>query len=155
MPMITVTETVEAPVEKVFATWNDFGNIDRYNPNLSRSFLINDSAAGGLGAMRQCDLSDGKNHVRERIIGFVEDQQIQLEIFESTVPIKYALVTVDFKPLAADRTHVSFRFDFTPKMGVLGKMMGPLIKGPMRKALVALLTGNKAYLEDGEVVNAA
>ena len=155
MTTITVAETVNAPVADVFASWNDFGNIYKYNPNLVRSFLINDSAPGGLGAMRQCVLSDGKNHIRERIIGFEENRQILLEIYEGTIPIKYARVTLDFKSISAGRTHVTFRMDATFKMGLLGRLLSPVIAGQMKKALNALLDGNKAYVEKGTVVNAA
>lgn len=155
MPIITTSETVDAPVSEVFASWNDFGNIDRYNPNLTRSFLINDSAEGGLGAMRQCDLADGKNHIRERIIGFVEDRQIKLEIYDGTVPIKYALATIDFEPISPNRTHVTFHMDATLKMGLFGKLLGPVMANQMKRALAALLDGNKAYVEQGTVVNVA
>lgn len=155
MPTVTVKQKIDAPVSEVFAAWNDFGNIDRYNPNLRRSFLIGDSAQGGLGATRQCDLVDGKNFVRERVIGFQKDRQMIVEIYEASVPIKYAKVTFDFMPTSNSQTQIVVNFEFTPKMGILGRLMSPLMAAQLRKGLTALLSSNRAYMEKGVVLNAA
>ena len=60
MPEVKVKQTIGASLVEVWNSWDDFGNIARFNPNLKRSFLLNDSKTTGLGAERQCDFIDGK-----------------------------------------------------------------------------------------------
>ncbi|KAJ55845.1 hypothetical protein ACMU_08715 [Actibacterium mucosum KCTC 23349] len=147
--------TVNAPVSQVWASWDDFGNIYRYNPNLNGSHLINDSADTGLGAERRCDLADGKNHILERVIAYQPEKLMKIDIYDGTVPIKRAFGTLTFKPVGADCTRVDFAFEFTPKMGLLGKLMAPLMKRQLRGGLESLLAANKAYVETGETVQRA
>ena len=70
MATVTVTRTIDAPLEKVFATWDDeYGDIYKFSPGLSHSQLLETSpASSGKGALRQCDFQDGKNWLRERIL---------------------------------------------------------------------------------------
>jgi len=62
MATVTATKKIHAPVEKVFATWNDeYGDIYKFSPGLSHSELLETSPApSGKGALRHCDLVDGK-----------------------------------------------------------------------------------------------
>ena len=69
MAVVVVDQTVEAPVADVWASWDAFADIVKFNPLLKDSYLLKDSADTGLGALRQCDFSDGKNYIREKIIG--------------------------------------------------------------------------------------
>ncbi len=152
MPKVTVTETVEAPVDLVWSAWDDYGGIMRFNPNISKSFLINKSAASGLGAERQCDLADGKNFIQERVIDYVPNRRMRVDIFNGTLPLKTAVLDIRLTPLGPARTRVDFTMAFTPKMGPLGQLMVPLMKPQFRKLLGKLLEGNKAYVERGETV---
>jgi hypothetical protein len=109
----------------------------------------------GAGATRQCDLSDGKTYIRERIIGYFPQQKIVIDIYEGTMPLKKAEATVVFRALAPNRTEVVMTMDFVPKMGLLGLLMVPMMKPTFRKMLRGLLRGNADYLERGLVLNAA
>ena len=70
MTKVSVTKTIDAPLEKVFATWNDeYGDIYKFSPGLSHSQLLENSPApSGKGALRHCDLKDGKNWLHERLL---------------------------------------------------------------------------------------
>ena len=152
MHEVSLKRTIDAPVAEVWAAWDDYAHIDRFNPNLSRSFLINDSDATGLGAERQCDLSDGKNFVQERVIEYVPEKRIVLDIFNSSVPLKRARAMVEMRALRVNQTELTFTLQFTPKMGLLGRIMVPLMKAQFSKALGRLVDGNKAYVERGTTV---
>lgn len=147
MATITVERTVRAPVSEVWATWDDFGGIHRFNPNLSGSFLLEGSAPTGLGATRQCDLIDGKNYIQERVVDYVPNKRMVLDVFDGTVPVKNARAEIELRALDDDSTSVSMTMHFEPKMGVLGKLMLPLMKPQFRKLLAKLLEGNAAYVE--------
>ena len=152
MAKVTLKRTVNAPVAKVWESWNDYGNIDKFNPNLNRSFLIGDNGTTGLGATRQCDLSDGKNYIQEKIIDYVPERRLAIDIYNGTMPLKRATATVEMRPLSATRTEMTFTMEFTPKFGLLGKPMVPLMKPQFRKLLGNLMDGNAAYVENGAVI---
>lgn len=155
MASLETSIIVNAPLSQVWASWDDFGNIYIYNPNLNGSHLINNSAASGMGAERRCDLSDGKNHILERVIAYEPEKMMKVDIYEGTVPLKRAFATLTFSALGPNRTQVGFAFEFTPKMGVLGRLMVPMIKRQFRGALDGLLAANKAFVETGERVQRA
>ncbi len=155
MAHVTSAQTIDAPIEKVFAAWDDFGNIDRFNPAIAKSVLLDGSPATGHGASRQCTLGDGKNFIRERVIEHVPNKRMVIDIYEGSVPLKTAKGTLDFEKFGTDRTKVTMRLDFTPKFGLLGKLMIPMMKPQFAKNVRDMLAGNAAYLERGEVVNRA
>ena len=97
MARVIVRKTVNAHVSRVWDSWDAFGDIDRFNPHLKRSFLLPDSSATGLGAKRQCDMADGKNYVREKIIGYQPERRLEIDFFDGTMPLKSAKATFDFR----------------------------------------------------------
>ena len=152
MPNLALKRTIQAPVAEVWASWNDYGNIDKFNPNLNRSFLIDNNGQTGLGATRQCDFSDGKNYIQERIVEYVPEKKMAVDIYHGTVPLKKAKATIEMRPIGRGQTELAFHMDFTPGMGLLGRLMAPMMKAQFRKALGKLVDANKAYVEDGIVI---
>ena len=155
MQTVSVTETINAPITDVWNSIDDYANIDQFNPNLTKSFLINGSAPTGLGAERQCDLIDGKNYVREKIVGYETNRRFAVDIYEASVPIKQAEVEFTFRAISETRSELTMTMNFEPKFGLLNAVMGPMMKGPMRKSMAGLLAGNKAFVETGALANAA
>lgn len=152
MASVTVTQSIDAPVSAVWAAWNEFGDIYRYNPGLRASYLINDSKDSGLGAERQCDMKDGKNYIRERIVGYIPEERLEIDIYEGTLPMNDVQAVLEFSQTAPNRTEVAMTMRFTPKMGLLGKLMLPMMKPVMAKTIRGLLRGNKNYVETGATV---
>ncbi len=155
MAKVSITRTVDAPLDKLWASWDDFGAIYRFNPNLNGSFILDGSARTGLGAERQCDLSDGKNYIQERIVEYTPHRRLVVDIYNGTLPLKSATAGFDLKSLGPDRSEVTMTMEFTPKFGLLGKLMVPMMKPQFRRLLGKLLDGNKAFVERGEEVRLA
>ena len=61
---------------------------------------------------------------------------------------------IELTALSQNRTRVDFTMAFTPKMGLLGRMMIPMMKPQFARLLGKLMDGNKAYVERGETVAA-
>ena len=152
MARVTVTKTVKAAVSDVWKSWDAFGDIDRFNPQLKRSFLLQDSSPTGLGAARQCDLADGKNYIREKIVGYEPERKLEIDIYEGTMPLKSARATFDFREQGTSQTEVSMTMNFVPKFGLLGALMIPMMKPQFKKVLQSMLDSNAAYVERGETV---
>lgn len=58
MARLTVARRIDAPIDEVWKSWEDFGNIYRFNPGLKHSYLLSDpDRPTGVGSERQCDLA--------------------------------------------------------------------------------------------------
>ncbi|MEN8131747.1 MAG: SRPBCC family protein [Pseudomonadota bacterium] len=155
MSEVSVQTSVRAPVERVFASWNDeFQDIYKFNPGLSHSHILQDSpSSSGKGALRQCDMKDGKNWIREKVIGYQKNKQLVIDVYDSTMPVKSAMGTLDFGSDGPNQTSVRMTMQFEPKMGILGKLMIPMMKKQFASMLQELLDGNAAYVESGTQAN--
>ena len=141
---ITVGKTLNAPRDAVWASWADFGNIAKWHPFVSHSKLLGDPAEPvQLGSRRQCDLADGKNVVRERIVEYTPSERLKIEMYDGTLPMKTVVATASFGAPDAERTRVVLAMDFEPKYGLLGKLMVPVIKRQFRQMFTELLEANE------------
>ena len=152
MAIVTVTRTIDAPPERVFATWSDeFADVYKFHPGLKASHALGDRT--GQGATRQCDLADGKNWLRERVVRHVPGRELGVDIYESSLPLKSARADIQFEPAGRSRTKVTFTIAFTPGMGPIGFLMTPMMKADFRKTMRKLLDANAAYVERGAQAN--
>lgn len=147
MTHVTVKQTVDAPLNIVWDTWDDFGNIADFNPVVKKSYLLDGSTKSGLGAKRHCDMKDGKNFVREEMVGYTRHKQMVVDIFEGSIPVKDASGTIDFNKIGPNKTEVTMTLEFTPKMGLIGKIMQPVMKKQFTSMVGKLLAGNAVFAE--------
>jgi hypothetical protein len=144
---VSVKQNVNAMISDVWRSWDQFGAIDAFNPNLTRSFLLNGRAPTGLGAKRQCDFKDGKNYIREEIIAYRPDEMMKVDIYDGTVPLKSATAQINLTSISASQTTVTFTMMFTPKFGLFGKLLIPLMKPQFAKDITRLLKKNAEFVE--------
>lgn len=155
MAEVTVNRTINAPLPDVWASWDDFGGIAQFNPNLVSAHLLQSGQSTGKGATRQCNLADGKNYIRERIVDYAPQSRMQVDIYDGTMPLKKAVVTLSFQPAGTNKTRITMTIQFVPKFGIFGRLMVPMMKPQFRKMLNGLLKGNADFVERGVVLNAA
>ncbi|MEE8296078.1 MAG: SRPBCC family protein [Sphingomonadales bacterium] len=154
MAKVTVNRKIKAPLKEVWASWDDFGNIYKFNPALKHSKLLEAGTANtGLGTQRHCDLVDGKNWVQEEIIEYQPEEKIKLVIFNSTMPLKTAVATIEFRKNGAKETEINFTMEFSPKFGLLGQMMVPLMKPQFKKMISGMIDGNDRFVTQGILAN--
>lgn len=149
MAKVTITTTVNAPVQDVWESWDAFGDIYKFNPNVDKSKLLNGSKASGLGAKRRCDLADGKSYVNEVITSYEPERYMAVDIYEGNIPLKSAEVSFLFDAISPTQTKIETTMKFQPKFWILGALMVPLMKIQLRKALQGLMAGNQKYIEKG------
>lgn len=147
MAQITVHKIVNAPIADVWASWDDYANIADFHPGLSSSQLLADSQETGPGALRQCNFTDGKTYLKEKITEYETERRMELEIIGTNAPITNARAIFNFDFVTRDKTHMAMTMIFTPKMGLLGKLILPLMKMQFSKGLTALLDSNADYVE--------
>jgi hypothetical protein len=143
-PMSTVSASRLASLPSA-TLWNvlrDFGGIARWNPGLKSSELINGSANQGVGACRRCVMVDGKNHVLERITAWQDTGSYTVEIYAGTMPLKTAFATLGVERVADGESRLSMNVEYTPKFGILGKILNALMLEKMlRKNCEDILEG--------------
>lgn len=156
MATVTLSKRIDAPLADVWESWNDFGNIYKFNPTLKHSHLLSDVAKPiGIGSERHCDFADNKNWIRERIIDYRPQRLIRIDAYDGTMPLKSLVATFGFRETSKGQTAVQMSVEFEPKFGVVGKLMAPLMKRQFRPMLQSLLDCNAAHIERGETVPAA
>ncbi|MEM7188037.1 MAG: SRPBCC family protein [Pseudomonadota bacterium] len=155
MVTIVVEKTVNAPISSVWASWDDYANIAEFHPGLKASYLLEQDRNTGIGATRQCDFSDGKTFLKERVTGYETNKRMVIDIFDTNAPIKDAKAIFEFAELGPRQTQVTMTMIFTPKMGIIGKLITPLMKLQFRKGLGGLLESNARHVESGEELLAA
>ncbi|MDJ0685592.1 MAG: SRPBCC family protein [Alphaproteobacteria bacterium] len=150
MKTVIVEETVGASLDKVWASWDNFGEVARFHPGIMASRLLAGSAHSGVGARRQCDLSaNGKQFVREKIVAYDPPHRMVIDIYEATVPIRSAKATLELSAAGADRTQVRMTMAFTPGMGFLGWLISPMMASQFKSMLAKALKSNAAFVMSG------
>ncbi|MBL1421765.1 MAG: SRPBCC family protein [Alphaproteobacteria bacterium] len=141
MTIFSVEKTINAPKDKVWKLLADFENIDFFNDAINKSYLIDKSENGGLGATRHCDLSDGKNYLKERVLKWDEGEGMTIDIYATSMPLKSNIVRFEIEEFG-DKTKARMIFDYEMKFGLLGKLMSKLgLTAFMRKQTNLVLDG--------------
>lgn len=127
MTVVRVTRRIQASVESVWQVLGQYGSVDAFSPHVVKSFILENGPESGVGAMRQCDLSDGKNHVKERVTEWVDGSSYSVEIYEGTMPIKDAYSTISVAGVNADTSDATIEIGYQPKFGLLGALLNAVL----------------------------
>ncbi len=144
---------IDAPRERVWEVLAEIGAIERWNPGVKRSYATSPEP-GGEGATRHCDLqrANGKpaGHLEERAFDWRELEGFRIEITESSLPFRSAVVS--FSLADAERgTRVTVSPDYSLRYGPLGSLLDIVaVRRQYAKGMRALLDGLKSYVETGE-----
>jgi hypothetical protein len=141
MPTIRVEKSIAAAPASVWALLQDFAHIDAFNPNLRRSFRIGDAPSEGLGAERQCDLADGRNWIRERVVDWRPGDGYTVEITEGTLPIRDIRTKLGVLPESRG-SRAYMEISYRPKYGLLGRLLDlVMLRRTMRRLMTKVLDG--------------
>ena len=115
MSTIYVMTTSSASTVSCWNLLADFAHIDAFNPNLKKSYLLNPEEKIGVGTRRQCDVSDGKNFLREEIIEWKEGEFYLIDIYESSFPMARQSTKFGLMPVPIGDTKIYMDFDYKLK----------------------------------------
>ncbi len=141
MSVLEVSIHSSADPAKAWALLANFGAIDAFNPNLKRSYVVGDGPDHGNGAQRHCDLADGRNYIKERVIDWQDGRSYTVDFVESSMPFKRAHVTLRVEP-EAQGSRLTMALDYELKHGPLGRLMNLIVmRHVMKKTMMKLLKG--------------
>ncbi|NIZ63230.1 SRPBCC family protein [Sedimentitalea sp. CY04] len=147
MAQITKEKTVNAPLSEVWKSWDAYADVHTFHPGVENSYLLEGSKATGNGAKRRCDFVGGKNHILEEIVAYEPEKKLTIKIYDGNVPLKVAYVTFAFQALGPSQTKITVSADFSMKMGLLGKLISPIMRKQLGAGLGILLDGNAEMMD--------
>jgi hypothetical protein len=113
--IIAVKHTINAPADKVWATFKSFDYVEKYNPLVQKTEV----QGSGVGATRICHFSqpDGNTaKLSEKIESLDESQKIiSISIADGILPATNAVVTAKFNALDGNKTEIDFSGTAEPK----------------------------------------
>ena len=143
---IIVSQEVSAPLEIVWESWADFGGIYKFHEDVRKTTILTQATPCGVGAVRLCELADGKNEIEERVVEWQPMRKFGVEFKRTSLPIAQAHADFLFEPLGTDQTRIKMQFSFTPR-DLLLRFMKPAMKRKMQHGFEQLLLCNKRFLE--------
>jgi carbon monoxide dehydrogenase subunit G len=147
---ITTSRRIAAPAEDIWRLLEDFGNFYRVNPLLECSPVVN-GVARGIGAERECQFYDGST-IRERITAVRAGESMEIAITGSSLPIREGRVMISVAPEDPGHARVTFNATITLKFGVLGRVLGLVMRLVLKSQFNLVLRGIATHLATGEVV---
>lgn len=139
MPEFTVSRTIDASADEVWAELADFGNIYVWNPGVTESFLTSDTE-NGVGATRHCSLKPA-GAIQERITEWEPGSRLKINIYEfAKVPMKDAHADFRLEDLGDGTTKVDMHYEY--ELTLLGKLMpASIMRNQLMRGLGGLLKG--------------
>jgi uncharacterized membrane protein len=136
---------VDAPVEEVFAFWQNFANFPRFMANIYEVRVLNEgrshwSVAGPAGAPVEWDA---------QITNMVPNHMIAWESVPGSQVTQSGLVRFASAPDGG--THVNVRMAYTPPAGLLGHAVASFMGVNPRQAMDEDLLRFKSLIERGQV----
>ena len=143
MSRITVTRSIQAPVQRVFETVADVEGFSRAVPEIQEVEFLSDIRRGVGTRFRETRLMRGRKVVTElEVTEYEEDERVRL-ISDTSGVVWDSVFTV--RP-EADGTLLELTMEARPYK-LLPKLTTPLLKGMITKALVADMDAVKVYCE--------
>ncbi|MCM6775446.1 SRPBCC family protein [Nocardia sp. CDC159] len=107
------SSVLDAPIERVWAFFDDFDGLDAFHPAIRESRLEAGPDARTVGAMRYLTLTDG--FVRERLLKFEPGEfEFEYAIIETTMPVRDYIAGVRLIPVTdSGKTFAQWWADFT------------------------------------------
>ena len=147
MRQVTVERRVNAPRADVWGVLADFPGISRWNSGVKASAATSEATAG-VGASRHCDLAPAGT-LEETITEWSPDERLVIRIDSATkLPIAHGLVTFDLIE-DGSATSTTVVYEYEPKFGPLGSLLGPVLDRQLRKGFEGFLADlEKAAQQD-------
>ncbi len=142
-----VSRTIDAAPEMVFSTVSDISNYSEAVPHLVRVEFLTDQRIGAGARFRETRVMRGREATTEiEVTEFVANERVRM-VSDEGGTIWDTVFTVT--PLGdGGAARLDMVMDARPHR-ILSRLMAPLIKGVVAKAIAADMDAVKAYCEGG------
>ncbi|MFT5432938.1 MAG: hypothetical protein ACI9OJ_003642 [Myxococcota bacterium] len=151
MGELSIHRDINQPAKRVWEILADFEGVYRFSAGVEASPINAGTPNTGVGAERNCRLYDG-NNIQERITQFVDGERLELEVFETSMPLTHAAAQFVVTPRGSGCT-VAVDMQYTVKWGVVGRIMNALmLQRAMVGSMTRLLAGLDSYATTGQPI---
>lgn len=148
MTTIRVSRRAHASPETCWSLLGDFANMHVFNPHLSRSALLEQSPATGVGCERQCSLKGSRGYMRERVIDWQEGRSYTVDVYDSTLPLADTITTIGVEPESSGDSCIFMQTDYRPRGGLFAASLDLIVtRHIVRSGLAKVLDGLAAKAE--------
>ncbi len=147
MTQFTATRSMNAPIDLVFKTVSDINNFSKAIPDIVNVEFLSDVKSGVGTRFRETRLMNGKEAMTElEVTEFVENDRVRM-VTDSHGAVWDSVFTVK---RVDGHTELTLAMDAIPHT-LMQKMMIPMIKGMISKALEKDVDAVKTYCEKQKV----
>ncbi|OJJ22378.1 hypothetical protein BKI52_06760 [marine bacterium AO1-C] len=137
---------INAPIENIWSTLTNIGELDQYDPTVKQSQVIS-ADNQGMGAKRKVEMRDGKNWFEEQITTYEPNEALSFELVACSFPVHSLKHTYSFEKIG-NQTKVKQVMKYQMKYGFLGKILDKLVvKRQSDKGIKQFFSGLKAHVE--------
>ena len=153
MQHVKVSKIVDAKPNDVWSVLNRFDETYIYHPFVETSKSLN-GISSGVGAKRECVMYGGQRLEETVTEHDAQNSTYLVEVLEfGPLPVTAMKVRITLAEAGADRTNVTYDCWFSPRFGIVGRLVLPTILKPqLRKMLNALIDGVGAHIRTGRLV---
>jgi len=137
MRAIVVTQTLKAPIDRIFDLLSDHANYHLL-PGVKKSRLVRNGKPNknGVGAIRE--ITAGPAWFSEEITAYTRPTRMDYRILESSPPLEHGGASIRLEK-TADGTVVTWSSKMRVTIPVIGGLLTPVIARRMEKGFIATL----------------
>ena len=136
---------IDAPIDKIWEALTIVDKLEDYDPTVKKSTAIT-NIKSGVGAGRKVDMLDGKNWFEETCTVSKENEALAYELSACSFPVEKLKHSYSFRSID-DKIAVTQNMNYQMKFGLLGKLLGAMLKSKWNSGNKAFLGGLKKYSE--------
>ena len=138
MRTVTVTRTLDAPIEKVFDVLADHAGYKLF-PGIKDSRLEKPGAPdrNGVGAVRHIDI--GRGWFREKITQYERPTRLDYLITETSLPLEHRGGSLRLEPAAGGGTQVTWTTTIRGTTPLIGGLVTWIVTSQLEKGFAATL----------------
>lgn len=136
---------IDASMNKIWEALTIVDKLDIYDPTIKKSSATT-NLKSGIGAKRKVDMLDGKNWFEETCTVSETNKALTYELTACSFPVKKLKHSYRFQNVG-NQIKVSQKMSYEMKFGLLGKLMGNMLKPKWNKGINEFLGGLKQYAE--------
>lgn len=143
---------INQPLETVWNSLADFGNICHGHPSVHKSYVTSIQNSG-VGATRHCDFTMMGASAEERIVEWNALENIKIEVYQLKKMPGIDQLSLDLAiQSAGEETILSSTMTYTMKNSFFNLMNKLMMKKMNAELLDGIMAGHKLYIETGLIV---
>ncbi len=142
---------IDAPIDQIWTALTEVDRLEEIDPAVKNSTPLSQATAG-LGVERRVDMLDGKNWFEEKCTAYVKHEALTFELQACSFPVHSLRHSYSFQEMNG-KTQVTQHMEYQLKYGILGQLLGLILRPMWNKGNRTFLQGLQDYTESKSVVH--